>query len=143
MTPSARERVKRLRDLIHRLEQLPASAERDRVLAEVRARAVDVDTGETPRAMLEEDPLPSSLLLPLQIRRAGAAPRPPRAPRRPPPSAPPRAPLEPLPREPAEVIPISFDPAERVHLLWDDDPSPVEDSPPGHALHPWRRGLRG
>ena len=48
----AAERVKRLKDLADLLERLPASPERDRVLSEVRSRAVDVDTGVTPRAML-------------------------------------------------------------------------------------------
>jgi hypothetical protein len=38
--------------LVARLEQLPASSERDRMLSEVRSRAVDLDTGVEPRAML-------------------------------------------------------------------------------------------
>ncbi len=42
------ERLKRLKDLVDQLERLPASPDRDRVLAEVRSRAVDVDTGVTP-----------------------------------------------------------------------------------------------
>jgi hypothetical protein len=48
----AAQRIKRLKDLVDRLERLPASPDRDRVLSEVRSRAVDLDTGETPRAML-------------------------------------------------------------------------------------------
>jgi hypothetical protein len=48
----AAERVKRLKDLVDLLERLPASPDRDRVLSEVRSRAVDLDTGVTPRAML-------------------------------------------------------------------------------------------
>ena len=48
----AAERLKRMKELVDQLEQLPAWPDRDRVLAEVRSRAVDVDTGVTPRAML-------------------------------------------------------------------------------------------
>jgi hypothetical protein len=51
---SARRRTQ-LKRLVERLEQLPASPQRDRVLSEVRSRAVDLDTGVTPRAMLTED----------------------------------------------------------------------------------------
>jgi hypothetical protein len=51
---SARRRG-RLKQLVERLEQLPASPERDRVISEVRSRAVDLDTGVTPRAMLTVD----------------------------------------------------------------------------------------
>jgi hypothetical protein len=45
-------RLERLRALANRLEQLPASDARERMLAEVRSRAVDVDAGVKPRAML-------------------------------------------------------------------------------------------
>jgi hypothetical protein len=45
-------RVERLRDLVEEIERLPVSPVRDRLLNEVRSRAVDVDTGVTPRAML-------------------------------------------------------------------------------------------
>ena len=51
---SARRRTQ-LRRLVARLEQLPATPERDRMLSEVRSRAVDLDTGVTPRAMLIVD----------------------------------------------------------------------------------------
>jgi hypothetical protein len=50
-------RLERLRDLATRLEQLPASDARERMLAEVRSRAVDLDTGVKPRAMLPIEPL--------------------------------------------------------------------------------------
>ena len=45
-------RVKRLRDLVARIELLPDSPDRERLLSEFRSRVVDVDTGVTPRAML-------------------------------------------------------------------------------------------
>ena len=45
-------RVKRLRDLVDQIERLPVSPDRDRLLSEIRSRAVDVETGVTPRAIL-------------------------------------------------------------------------------------------
>ena len=59
----AAKRVKRLKDLVGLLERLPASPDRDRVLSEVRSRAVDLDTGVRPRAMLPvRDPTPPPVL---------------------------------------------------------------------------------
>ena len=58
-------RVKRLREMVDQIERLPASPDRDRLLSEVRSRAVDVDTGVTPRAMLpmrEPAPEPAPVL---------------------------------------------------------------------------------
>lgn len=56
-------RVKRLNDMVERIERLPASEARDRLLREVRSRAVDVDTGVTPRAMLPlREPEPPPML---------------------------------------------------------------------------------
>jgi hypothetical protein len=52
---SNEHRLKRLRDLLAGLERLPATADRERMLREVRARIVDVDTGVSPRAMLPVD----------------------------------------------------------------------------------------
>jgi hypothetical protein len=51
---SVRRRTQ-LKRLVARLEQLPASPERNRMLSEVRSRAVDLDTGVAPRAMLTVD----------------------------------------------------------------------------------------
>jgi hypothetical protein len=56
---SSEQRLRRLRELLERIEQLPASSESERMLREVRARIVDVDTGVTPRAMLPVDPDPT------------------------------------------------------------------------------------
>jgi hypothetical protein len=121
----AANRVKRLKDLVDRLERLPASPDRDRVLSEVRSRAVDVDTGVTPRAMLPlREPMPELFL-----------PKRPRASRKPRTTPPP---IE-LPR-PAQ------DPE---HALCADDRLSLEDSPLPHvraqgdrAVRPWTRGLR-
>ena len=56
-------RVRRLRDLIAQIESLPESPDRDRLLSEFRSRAVDIDTGVTPRAILPmREPAPASVL---------------------------------------------------------------------------------
>ena len=57
MGSGSEHRLRRLRELIAKIEQLPASAESERMLREVRARLVDVDTGVTPREMLPADPV--------------------------------------------------------------------------------------
>ncbi len=46
-----RDRLEQLRALLDRLERMPASTDRDWMLGEVRARAVDVETGVTPAAV--------------------------------------------------------------------------------------------
>ena len=135
------ERLKRLKDLVDQLERLPASPDRDRVLAEVRCRAVDVDTGVTPRAMLPvREPTP-------------------------PPSEPKRRPERHLPRAttrtPSPARPVQQARPALAHattddlgvFLWDDRLS-MEDSPelaplphaPGNphgSVPPWAFGLRG
>ena len=50
------DRLRRLRELLDQLERLPASAERDRMLREVRGRVVDVDTGVAPRELQPVEP---------------------------------------------------------------------------------------
>src|SRR4051794_29683686 len=73
----AAQRVKRLNDLLHLLERLPATPDRDRVVREVRSRAVDLDTGVTPRAMLplREPAPPLDLAAPPKRRRASGITR--------------------------------------------------------------------
>src|SRR4051794_19115663 len=76
----AAKRVKRLKDLVELLEKLPATPDRDRVLSEVRSRAVDLDTGATPLAMLplREPTPPLDLAVPPKRQRArGITPTPP------------------------------------------------------------------
>src|SRR3954454_12641766 len=46
-----RDRLEQLRALLVRLERMPVSIARDWMLGEVRARAVDVETGVKPAAM--------------------------------------------------------------------------------------------
>jgi hypothetical protein len=48
----ADDRLTRLRTLVAELERLPASPERAWMIAEARARMVDVETGERPRGAL-------------------------------------------------------------------------------------------
>ena len=136
-------RLKRLRELIDQLERLPATAERDRMLREVRARVVDVDTGVAPDALPSLDPD----ALPGRTRRA-AAPRPTAVERpvRPqPPAAPRPAPAKPAPQPRAEepgaedLLSLAAD-----DVLSLDDPPYVPDEEPGKlAVAPWARGLRG
>ena len=124
------DRLQRLRDLVARLEKLPESAERDRVLAEVRARAVDIDTGETPRAML---PVDAAMPLPL-ANPAPSAPRKDVTPYRPRPERPISTrtfPLAPVTGR-AELSPLD----ERLCL--EEPPAPAEQAP-----RPWEQGLRG
>src|SRR3990170_3404434 len=72
---SGKRRFEQLKDLVARLEQLPSSAERDRVLAEVRARAVDLETGVKPRAMLPVTVVEPSAQLPARATRQHQPPR--------------------------------------------------------------------
>lgn len=149
----AANRIKRLKDLVDRLERLPASPDRDRVLMEARSRAVDLDTGETPRAMPVRQPTPAPIAHkpPTRQRPAGAARRVPCAP------AP--APVEPAPPE-LELAPHASaagshqreQPLSTDGLLWlDDTQLPLDDSlhlptqprAGRRAVPPWTLGLRG
>lgn len=141
------ERLKRLKDLVARLEQLPPSPERDRVLTDARARAVDVDTGETTRPMRDVD---ADLAAIARDATRSARPAAPGAP--PPAAAPAPAPLL-RPERPAPVW------AERLPALDEGAPDPFEiedaddwvlnveedDLPQPEAPHarPWTLGLRG
>jgi hypothetical protein len=133
----AAKRVKRLKDLVDLLERLPSSPDRDRVLSEVRSRAVDLDTGVTPRAMLPvREPAPPPVL--------------PKLPKRD------RASI--ITRTVLPVLPV-VDPAgtrfasaastdleqavcldERLSL--EDSPLPCVPARDGRALRPWTLGLR-
>jgi hypothetical protein len=134
----AAKRVKRLKDLVELLERLPASPDRDRMLSEVRSRAVDVDTGVTPRAMLpRREPVPPQVL-----------PKPPkrdRASRVTRTAPPPPAPAVELAR-PAFATGPPKDLGQSLRL---DERLSMEDAPLPHvgaqddrAVRPWTLGLR-
>jgi hypothetical protein len=134
-------RVKRLRDQIAAIELLPVSPDRDRLLSEFRSRAVDVDTGVTPRA-----------ILPMRA----PAPVPARPPQRD--SALSMTPMAPPPPAPAAAFARPASAASRSKNLdesfWVDGRLSLEDSlrrsPPPHvrtrgdrAVPPWTLGFRG
>jgi hypothetical protein len=130
----AADRVKRLKDLIDVVMKLPESPDRDRLLSEVRSRAVDLDTGVTPRAMLpvrEPDPVPVAPRLP---QRRDVKPL-----------APPRAPSPaPAPafRSTAE---LDWDKvlSEAALLSLDDAPDCWPARQDDRTARPWTAGLRG
>jgi hypothetical protein len=131
-------RIKRLRDMVEQLERLPASPDRDRLLSEVRSRAVDVDTGVTPRSVLPmREPEPEPVMTrPAKRERAKIARR--LAPRRLAPSAGSarRSDAARMTNDPEQW------PALGVHLSLEDTPQPlvlVGD----RAVAPWTLGLRG
>jgi len=132
-------RIKRLRDMVDQLERLPASPDRDRLLSEVRSRAVDVDTGVTPRSMLpmREPEFEPVVTRPTQRQRAKIVRR--------------VAPWTPAssagsahrsdaagPQDDQESWP-----ALGVHLSLDDTPQPPVRVSGDRAVAPWTLGLRG
>ena len=136
-------RIRRLKDMVERIERLPASEVRDRLLSEVRSRAVDVDTGVTPRAMLPlREPAPPPLLR-----------RPPKRDRTTIISR--AAPQPPTPAvEPARRSPAAGRGKEPQQSVWLDDRLSLEDtlqlSPlpyirvrGNRTVPPWTFGLRG
>jgi hypothetical protein len=135
-------RVKRLRDVVAQIELLPVSPERDRLLSEFRSRAVDVDTGVTPRAMLpvREPALAPVLRRPPQRDTAASITR-----------------MAPPPPAPAVKFARPASAASRSNLeepFWVDEPLSLQDSlrlsPLLHVrtrserpVSSWTLGLRG
>jgi hypothetical protein len=149
---SRTHRLKRLTELLDQLERLPPSAERDRMLREVRARFVDVDTGEAPSALpplFAEKPTHVADP-PRRIRRAPNLVAPTRADevgrRRATPVREPAQPVQSADRGPGGASPGAGDPltAATDELLFLDDSawlSPSDSRP--EPVPAWRRGLRG
>ncbi len=158
---SGEHRLQRLRELLARIEQLPASAESERMLREIRARVVDVETGIAPRAMLPVDPVPTPAIDPrppvthapnavATTRTGHDHPRPENPPpqrAKPVPAAVPRS----DDRSPAAGLTAAQD-REWLSLVAKNDVLSLDDaaqlSPPGEARleqdrRPWTRGLRG
>jgi hypothetical protein len=150
-------RITRLRVLIDRLERLPASARRQWMLEEARARMADVETGDQPRPLrtLEEPSQPSSPgVSPARNGRAVGQPS----------SSPavvgtrrcqaqPEASTQEAPRKVPEPVPDRIAGADSGaatlgshELLWLEDPSRgvfAEPCDGSAGIAPWRRGLRG
>lgn len=138
---STEHRLRRLRELLARIEQLPASSERERMLGEVRARVVDVDTGVRPRAMLPVDLVPTPATNP-GLPRA-------RAPKA---VASTRADRDLGPRTAAVGLSAAEDrdwllsPVATHEVLSLDDSAELSaagEARVGHDRRPWTRGLRG
>jgi hypothetical protein len=133
----AAKRVKRLKDLMELLEKLPATPDRDRMLSEVRSRAVDLDTGVAPRAMLplREPAAPLDLAGPPKRQRASGITQ------------------TPPPVRPAiELAHPAWAPGRskgQEQWLWGDARLSLEDAAlpqarePDNAVRPWKLGLRG
>ena len=137
-------RVQRLRDMADQIERLPASPDRDRLLSEVRSRAVDVDTGMTPRSMLplrEPEPEP---VLPRPAKRERA-----KVIRRVTPWTP--APSPEIPRLKSARLTSTDHPAKNPEqwpvlggrLSLEDTPQPHILVSGNRAVPPWTLGLRG
>jgi hypothetical protein len=133
----AAKRVKRLKDLVDLLERLPSSPDRDRVLSEVRSRAVDLDTGVTPRAMLPvREPVPPPVLPKLPNRNRASSIT--RTVLSPPPV------VEPAGTRLASAASTDLEQAvcldERLSL--EDSLLPYVRARDGRAVRPWTLGLR-
>ena len=141
MATNGGDRLGRLKELRNLLERLPPSPARDRLLDEVRSRAVDVDTGVMSREsfMLHEvEPLNEIA----ERLRNEAGPRAPQEPRAvPPPRAPVAARREPPPPPEEPVTWDSLDFGDDEWLLSVQEPALPEPWAPG--VRPWARGLRG
>jgi hypothetical protein len=153
-----RDRLAQLRGMLARLERMPVSSERDWMLGEVRARAVDVETGvrsAAMRARSREDAETEISVAPKASRvEAARTVVPPEARRRPVPRRPAARALWGVPRA-ASATPAScsslaaarrraahesaVDLREQGVVLCLDDPPPVADE----ASRPWSGGLRG
>jgi hypothetical protein len=137
-----RDRLDQLRGLLDRLEHMPASAERDWMLAEVRGRAVDVETGmpSAPMRALPQDELaaeiaaaPSPRSPPVKVRRKAPSRRTQRALLAHSAAGPPPVPIRERGR------------GAVVDLLARGGVMCLDDAPPtaAGAGRPWSAGLRG
>src|ERR1700712_233217 len=159
------DRLAQLRVLLDRLENMPASPDRDWMLAEVRSRAVDIDTGIAPRPMR---PLEGGMTLEAEATPARPAAAPAKRKPQPQPQVQPPAPVRaPAPRRapapaprPATIIqspswevtiPTPGNRDDRVDLLaldgllslGDDAPAGEPGESDARSTRPWAGGLRG
>ena len=138
-----RDRLDQLRRLLDRLERMPASADRDWMLAEVRRRAVDVETGIAPPPM--RPPPQEELEAEIAAVRA-PRPAPVKTPKRKP--SPPRRRARGSATAPVRVPPVATHERGReevVDLLQQDGVMCLDDAPPSAtgASRRWSGGLRG
>jgi hypothetical protein len=140
---NGRDRLEQLRGMLDRLERMPASPERDWLLAEVRVRTVDVETGAPPAPMRLQNPTEVDLDLAAEdqsaIKMTRSKPRR-RAHERPAESPAPASVVRstPPPR-PAAPIGRGLDLLERGDVLTLEEPSIAAAG----GSRPWTRGLRG
>ena len=134
-----RDRLEQLRGLLDRLERMPASPDRDRTLADVRARVVDVETGTPPTPMraLPQDELEAERAAD-RVARAEAATG---AKTRPP--APSRRVQRASPAAPAPPVPVRARGREDVVDLLEQGGTMCLDERETAARRPWSAGLRG
>lgn len=129
-----RDRLDQLRGLRDRLERMPTSADRDWMLAQVGARAVDVETGAPAgpmRARREDESEPVASAAPRRTRRKPASP------------AQRARPVHVAPRIPAVPVRARAQ-HESVDLLAQGGVMCLDDPPDAGAgtSRPWSRGLR-
>jgi hypothetical protein len=135
-----RDRLDQLRGLRDRLERMPTSPDRDWMLAQVRARAVDVETG-APAGPMRARPEDESEAERVAERSASTTPKRTRR-RQASPAQRPR-PVHPAPRGPTvPARPRAYH--ETVDLLEQRGVMCLDDPPvtSGGASRPWSRGLR-
>ena len=118
--------------LAAQLERLPSSRERDFMINEIRARAVDIETGETPSALRTLEPE-----TPEAPPATGQAPAPPRG-GVPGPGPGTGAGADCGRQARARSPKPEFEVVLGGGVLWADEPEPE-----GENARPWTRGLRG
>ncbi len=128
------DRLNQLRVMRDRLDRLEASPERDWMLAEVRRRAVDVESEgrAAPLRPRVVEPEPAPRLQPPPVKRAAGRPRL---------KTQPPAPT-PAPRS-AVVIQGSTPLPEGLLLCLGEDGLAAPQPAPQGSMVPWARGLRG
>jgi len=135
------ERVKKLKKLVHQLENLPASPDRDRVLSEARSRAVDVETGVAPRATLPvREPAPAPEPFRPAKRQRSSSPRTALPPRRP--AVEIARPVSVASRSPTADEWFASDQPLSLEDGLDLSPLPYAQRAEGRAVPPWTLGLR-
>jgi hypothetical protein len=139
-------RLDQLHALIARLERQPASPDRDWMLREIRARAVDVETGERPTPVRPRNPdavAPPAEAVPDRAKPRGTRPQPPAIAPIPAPAPAPAPIVEPRSRADAGRD-GRIDLLEQGGVLCLGEPPAAMPERTGRVVSPpWARGLRG